>query len=68
MRKYYEVIDVVIVSNEEEIVILDPGDVVEIEFDDVPNGYPCLILNGEMYDIAFDDEDEFNEFFREVKN
>lgn len=67
MRKCYEVIDVVIVSNEEEIVVLDPGDVVEIEFDDVPNEYPCLILNGEMYDIAFDD-DEFPMFFKEVKN
>lgn len=67
MRKYYEVIDLVLI-NEEENVVLEPGDIVEIEFDDVPNEYPCLILNGEMYDIAFDDEDEFNEFFREVKN
>lgn len=66
MKKNYEVIDVVIVSNEEEIVVLEPGDVVEIEFDDVPNDWPCLIMNDEMYDIAFDDEDEFNEFFREV--
>ena len=67
MRKYYEVIDVVIVSNEEEIVVLDPGDIVEIEFDDVPNEYPCLVMNGEMYDIAFED-DEFPMFFKEVKN
>lgn len=67
MRKYFEVIDVVIVSNEEEIVVLDPGDVVEIEFDDVPNEYPCLVMNGEMYDIAFED-DEFPMFFKEVKN
>ena len=67
MRKYYEVIDLVLI-NEEENVVLEPGDIVEIEFDDVPNEYPCLVLNDEMYDIAFDDEDEFNEFFREVKN
>lgn len=66
MRKYYEVIDLVLI-NEEENVVLEPGDIVEIEFDDVPNEYPCLILNDEMYDIALD-EDEFNEFFREVKN
>lgn len=65
MRKYFEVINKVYV-NEEENIILTPGQIVEIEFDDVPNDWPCLIMNGEMYDIAFDDEDEFNEFFREV--
>ena len=64
MRKYYEVIDLVLI-NEEENVVLEPGDIVEIEFDDVPNEYPCLILNNEMYDIAFDTEEEFNEFFKE---
>ena len=67
MRKNYEVTDHVLID-EEENVVLAPGQIVEIEFDDVPNEYPCLILNDEMYDIAFDDEDEFNEFFREVKN
>ena len=64
MRKNFEVIDLVLIDEDENIV-LTPGDIVEIEFDDVPNGWPCLIVNDEMYDIAFDD-DEFNEFFREV--
>lgn len=67
MKKNYEVTDYVIID-EEENVVLAPGQIVEIEFDDVPNDWPCLIMNDEMYDIAFDDEDEFNEFFREVKN
>ena len=66
MRKNFEVIDTVYVDEDENIV-LTPGDIVEIEFDKTPNGWPCLIMNDEMYDIAFDD-DEFNEFFREVKN
>lgn len=65
MSKYYEVINTVYVSEEENIV-LTPGQIVEIEFDDVPNDWPCLILNGEMYDIAFDSMYEFNYFFKEV--
>lgn len=66
MRKNFEVIDYVIID-EEEPIVLEPCQIVEIEFDDVPNGWPCMIINDEMYDVAFDD-DEFNEFFREVKN
>lgn len=66
MRKNFEVIDTVYVDEDENIV-LEPGDIVEIEFDKTQNGWPYLIMNDEMYDIAFDDE-EFNEFFREVKN
>lgn len=66
MSKYYEVIDTVYVS-EEENVVLEPGDIVEIEFDDVPNDWPCIIINDEMYDVAFDD-DEFPMFFKEIDN
>ena len=65
MKKNYEVTDYVLI-NEEENVVLIPGKIVEIEFDDVPNDWPCLILNDEMYDIAFDSMDEFNYFFKEV--
>ena len=65
MKKNYEVTDYVLID-EEENVVLTPGDIVEIEFDDVPNDWPCLILNDEMYDIAFDSMDEFNYFFKEV--
>lgn len=64
MRKNFEVINMVYVDEDENIV-LEPGDIVEIELDETPNNFPCLIMNDEMYDIAFDD-DEFNEFFREV--
>lgn len=65
MRKNYEVTDHVLID-EEENVVLAPGQIVEIEFDDVPNDWPCLIMNDEMYDIAFDSMDEFNYFFKEV--
>ena len=65
MKKNYEVTDYVLI-NEEENVVLTPGDIVEIEFDDVPNDWPCLIMNDEMYDIAFDSMDEFNYYFKEV--
>lgn len=67
MRKNFEVIDTVYVDEDENIV-LEPGDIVEIELDKTPNGWPCLIMNDEMFDIAFDSDEEFNEFFREVKN
>lgn len=67
MRKNFEVIDLVLID-EEENVVLTPGQIVEIEFDDVPNDWPCLILNDEMYDIAFDSMDEFNYYFREIEN
>lgn len=63
MRKYYEVIDTVYVSEEENIV-LTPGQIVEIEFD-TPNYWPCLVIDCELFDLAFDSE-EFNEFFKEV--
>ena len=65
MKKNYEVTDYVLIDEEENVVLV-PGDIVEIEFDDVPNDWPCLILNDEMYDIAFDSMDEFNYFFKEV--
>lgn len=65
MKKNYEVTDYVLID-EEENVVLTPGQIVEIEFDDVPNDWPCLILNDEMYDIAFDSMDEFNYYFKEV--
>lgn len=65
MKKNYEVTDYVLID-EEENVVLTSGQIVEIEFDDVPNDWPCLILNDEMYDIAFDSMDEFNYFFKEV--
>lgn len=67
MRKNFEVIDTVYVS-EEESIVLTPGQIVEIEFDDVPNDWPCLIINDEMYDIAFDSEEEFDMFFKEIDN
>ena len=66
MSKYYEVINTVYVSEEENIV-LTPGQIVEIEFD-TPNYWPCLVIDCELFDLAFDSEEEFNEFFREVKN
>lgn len=65
MRKNFEVINTVYVDEDENIV-LEPGDIVEIELDETPNNFPCLIMNDEMYDIAFDSDEEFNEFFREV--
>ena len=65
MKKNYEVTDYVLID-EEENVVLTPGQIVEIEYDDVPNDWPCLIMNDEMYDIAFDSMDEFNYFFKEV--
>ena len=67
MRKNFEVINMVYVDEDENIV-LEPGDIVEIELDETPNNFPCLIMNDEMFDIAFDSDEEFNEFFREVKN
>lgn len=67
MKKSYEVTDYVLID-EEENVVLTPGQIVEIEFDDVPNDWPCLILNDEMYDIAFDSMDEFNYFFKEIES
>lgn len=67
MKKSYEVTDYVLIDEEENIV-LTPGQIVEIEFDDVPNDWPCLILNDEMYDIAFDSMDEFNYFFKEIES
>ena len=65
MKKNYEVTDYMLIDEEENVVLV-PGDIVEIEFDDVPNDWPCLILNDEMYDIAFDSMDEFNYYFKEV--
>lgn len=67
MKKSYEVTDYVIIDEEENVVLV-PGQIVEIEFDDVPNDWPCLILNDEMYDIAFDSMDEFNYFFKEIES
>lgn len=67
MRKNFEVINMVYVDEDENIV-LEPGDIVEIELDETPNNFPCLIMNDDMFDIAFDSDEEFNEFFREVKN
>lgn len=67
MKKSYEVTDCILID-EEENVVLTPGQIVEIEFDDVPNDWPCLILNDEMYDIAFDSMDEFNYFFKEIES
>ena len=64
MRKYFEVINMVYVDEDENIV-LEPGDIVEIELDETPNNFPCLILNDEMFDIAFDTWEEFYEFFKE---
>lgn len=67
MKKNYEVTDYVLIDEEENVVLV-PGQIVEIEFDDVPNDWPCLILNDEMYDIAFDSMDEFNYFFKEIES
>lgn len=67
MKKSYEVTDYVLIDEEENVVLV-PGDIVEIEFDDVPNDWPCLIMNDEMYDIAFDSMDEFNYFFKEIES
>lgn len=67
MKKNYEVTDYVLIDEEENVVLV-PGQIVEIEFDDVPNDWPCLIMNDEMYDIAFDSMDEFNYYFKEIEN
>ena len=64
MSKYYEVINTVYVDEDENIV-LTPGDIVEIEFIDTPNYWPCLVIDCELFDLAFDSEEEFNEFFKE---
>lgn len=68
MRKYFEVIDTVKWLDddyESETLVLTPGQIVEIELDDTPNGYPCLVLDNDMLDIAFDTWEEFYEFFKE---
>ena len=67
MGKNFEVINTVYV-NEEENIVLTPGQIVEIEFIGTPNYWPCLVIDCELFDLAFDSEEEFNEFFREVKN
>lgn len=69
MRKYFEVINTVTWFDddyESETLVLTPGQIVEIEFDDVPNFYPCLVLDNDMLDIAFDTWEEFYKFFKEV--
>ena len=69
MRKYFEVINTVTWFDddyENETLVLTPGQIVEIELDDVPNFYPCLVLDNDMLDIAFDTWEEFYEFFKEV--
>ena len=69
MRKYFEVINTVTWFDddyESETLVLTPGQIVEIELDDVPNFYPCLVLDNDMLDIAFDTWEEFYEFFKEV--
>ena len=71
MRKYFEVINTVTWFDddyENEKLVLTPGQIVEIELDDVPNFYPCLVLDNDMLDIAFDTWEEFYEFFKEFDN
>ena len=69
MRKNFEVLDTVTwFDDENESIVLTPGQIVEIEFDDVPNDWPCLIINDEMYDLAFDSEEEFDMFFKGIDN
>lgn len=71
MRKYFRTKEPIYLFDEieepdfSEFTELEVGRVYEIEVDDTPNGWPCLVLNNELFDIAFDEE-EFKESFEEL--
>lgn len=48
-----------------EGVIINPGQIVQIELKDTVNNWPMVLIDNEYWDMAFED-DEFNEFFEEV--
>lgn len=62
--KKYLVLDDVLVNVDDDI-ILNKGDKVDIELVNTLNGWPCVNIDGELYDIALE-EDEFKEFFKEI--
>lgn len=60
--KRYLVLDEV---NVDDDIILHKGDKVDIELVSTPNSWPCVNIDGELYDIALE-KDEFEEFFKEI--
>ena len=62
--KKYLVLDDVLVNVDDDI-ILNKGEKVDIELVNTLNGWPCVNIDGELYDIALE-EDEFKEFFKEI--
>lgn len=60
--KRYLVLDEVNVDCD---IILHKGDKVDIELVNTPNSWPCVNIDGELYDIALE-ENEFEEFFKEI--
>lgn len=62
--KRYLVLDEVLVNVDDDI-ILHKGEKVDIELLNTPNGWPCINIDGELYDIALE-ENEFKEFFKEI--
>ena len=62
--KRYLVLDDVLVNVDDDI-ILNKGDKVDIELVNTLNGWPCVNIDGELYDITLE-EDEFKEFFKEI--
>lgn len=60
--KRYLVLDEV---NVDDDIILHKGEKVDIELLNTPNGWPCVNIDGELYDIALE-ENEFKEFFKEI--
>lgn len=62
--KRYLVLDEVLVNVDDDI-ILRKGEKVDVELLNTPNGWPCVNIDGELYDIALE-ENEFKEFFKEI--
>lgn len=62
--KKYLVLDDVLVNVDDDI-ILHKGEKVDIELVNTLNGWPCVNIDGELYDITLE-EDEFKEFFKEI--
>lgn len=62
--KRYLVLDEVLVNVDDDI-ILHKGEKVDVELIKTPNGWPCVNIDGELYDIALE-KNEFKEFFKEI--
>lgn len=71
MRKYFRTKKPVYLFGEieepnlSEFTELEVGRVYELEVDDTPNGWPCVVFDNELFDIAIDEE-EFKKRFEEL--